>query len=55
MARPKRLKSPARVQLLMDAKSKRDAFKLAFERRISLGRLVEELVEAERKRLEPAR
>lgn len=50
MARPKRLKSPTRLNLLVDRGSKKDAFALATERKVSIGRLFELLVAAEKKR-----
>ena len=50
MARPKRLKSPTRMNLLVDRGSKKDAFALATERKVSIGRLFELLVAAEKKR-----
>ena len=47
MARPNKLTDPKRLNLLLNGKSKRKAIKLAFDRKISVGRLLEELVEAE--------
>lgn len=44
MARPKRMKKPARLNLLIDEKSKKMAFKLASERDMSIGRLFEILL-----------
>jgi hypothetical protein len=50
MARPKRMKSPARLDVVIERKSKRDAFALAMKREVSVGRLFEQLVEAEKQR-----
>ena len=47
MARPKKLTAPARLNLLLNGKSKKRAIKLAFERNISVGLLLEQLVDAE--------
>ena len=50
MARPKRMKSPARLDVVIERKSKRDAFALAMKREVSVGRLFEQLIEAEKQR-----
>jgi hypothetical protein len=50
MARPKKLTDPKRLNLMLSAKAKRKAFKLAFDREISVGKLLETLVEAELQR-----
>jgi hypothetical protein len=50
MARPKRLKSPVRLDLLIENKSKRDAFVMATKRAMSVSRLFEHLIAAEKKR-----
>ena len=47
MARPKKLKAPERLNLLIDGRSKKNAFRLACDRRISIGRLFEQLIDAE--------
>ena len=52
MARPKRMKSPARLELLMERARKREAFALAVKYGISVGRLFEKLVEDEKLRTE---
>jgi len=50
MARPKQLRSPARLNLIVEAKTKKEAGKLAFDRRISIGHLFELLIIAEKQR-----
>jgi len=50
MARPKRLKTPTSLNLLVEKRSKQTAFRLACNRKISVGRLFEQLVEAEETR-----
>ncbi|MEY2500563.1 MAG: hypothetical protein QOI07_897 [Verrucomicrobiota bacterium] len=47
MARPKKLKAAERLNLLINGKSKKRIVKLAFDRNISIGRLLENLVDAE--------
>jgi hypothetical protein len=47
MARPRTLKNPKRLNLLLNAAAKRKAIKMAFDREISIGKLLEQLVEAE--------
>jgi hypothetical protein len=54
MPRPKRFKSPARLDVVIERKSKRDAFALAMKRDCSVGRLFEQLVQREMKRIEKA-
>jgi hypothetical protein len=54
MARPKRFKSPARLDVIIERKTKRDAFALAVKHDVSVGRLFEQLVQREMKRLEKA-
>ena len=54
MSRPKRFKSPARLDVIIERKSKRDAFALAMKHDVSVGRLFERLVQREMKRLEKA-
>jgi len=44
------MKSPARLELLIEKKSKRDGFALATRRKVSMGRLFELLIAAEMKR-----
>jgi hypothetical protein len=51
MARPKRLKTPASLNLLVEKRSKQAAFRLACHQKISVGRLFEQLVEAEETRI----
>jgi hypothetical protein len=46
MARPKTLSTPTRLNLLVEAETKKKASKLAFKRRISIGRLFEQMIEA---------
>ena len=50
MSRPKRMKDPARLDLVIERKIKRDAFSLATKNRISISRLFELLVDAEKQR-----
>jgi mannitol/fructose-specific phosphotransferase system IIA component (Ntr-type) len=50
MPRPKKLKTPSRLNLLVEGQSKKAAFRLACDRRISIGHLFEQLVDAEEKR-----
>jgi hypothetical protein len=50
MARPKRIKAAARLELLIERAVKRDAFAIATRNRISISRLFELLVEAEKTR-----
>jgi hypothetical protein len=52
MARPKNARATARLNLIVEPQTKRIAFKLAFQRRISAGRLFEELIVAEKQRLQ---
>lgn len=47
MARPKRLKTPVKLNLLIEQKTKRRAFKMACEKKVSVGRLFEMLLDAE--------
>lgn len=47
MARPTKLINPQPLNLLMNAKAKAHAQKLAFQRNISVGLLLEQLVVAE--------
>lgn len=51
MARPKLLKEPARLEVLVELTSKRRAFRMATKQRISIGRLFENLLAAEETRI----
>jgi hypothetical protein len=50
MARPKRIKAPARLDLVIERASKRDAFALATRYGISISKLFELLIVAEKDR-----
>jgi hypothetical protein len=50
MSRPKRFKSPARLDVVMERKSKRTLFALAVKRDLSVGRLIERLAAEEKQR-----
>lgn len=52
MARPKKFKAPVPLNLRIEKKIKEKAFRLAFDRKISVGQLFEQLVEAELKFVE---
>ncbi len=52
MARPKKFKTPVPLNLRIERKIKEKAFRLAFDRKISVGQLFEQLVEAELKFVE---
>ena len=52
MARPKKFKAPAPLNLRIEKKIKEKAFRLALDRKISVGQLFEQLVEAELKFVE---
>lgn len=45
MSRPKKLKRPARLNLLLNGAAKKRAVKMAAESKISVGELFEQLVE----------
>lgn len=45
MSRPKRIKQPVKLNLLIEQKTKRRAFKIACDRKISVGRLFEILLD----------
>ena len=48
--RPREIKRPTRLNLLIEKSAKEKAIKLAYGRRISVGNLLENLVEKEIKR-----
>jgi hypothetical protein len=52
MARPKKFKVPVPLNLRIEKKIKEKAFRLAFDRKISVGQLFEQLVKAELKCVE---
>lgn len=47
MARPKRLKNGVKLNLFIELKTKRLAFKMATEKKVSVGRLFEMLLDAQ--------
>lgn len=47
MARPKRLKNGVKLNLFIEMKTKRLAFKIAADRKVSVGRLFEMLLDAQ--------
>jgi hypothetical protein len=51
MGRPKTRKAPARLDLIIERKTKRDSFALAMKRGVSVGKLFELLVAAEKERI----
>ena len=51
MARPRTIKHPARLHLLVERESKRNAFKLADARDVGAGELFEQLVAEEQTRI----
>jgi hypothetical protein len=50
MGRPKTRSAPARLDLIIERKTKRDAFALAMKHQVSVGKLFELLVAAEKQR-----
>jgi hypothetical protein len=52
MARPKNPRATARLNLIVEPQPKRILFKMAFQQRKSAGLLVQELIIAEKQRLQ---
>ena len=50
MGRPKTRRSPARLDLVIERRIKREAFALAMIRGVSVGKLFEQLIAAEKTR-----
>ena len=54
MARPHKFKSRSRLNLIVEARNKKLASKMAFDRKISQGQLFEDLLVAEKARMDLA-